>query len=378
MGDYSLFYFTATHSEPIKMEGTMPDTDEANQTQEQTDPFDAAFDEAVQGSAETPPDATPAPDAEPAKTAETPPAEAPAETPPAATPAETPPAGETPPVTAEEEDSPPDLQKEIHRRKTLQGMFNSEVKKSKELETKLRANEAELEKFRTLHTGRDGTVTAPPESVSSAPSAPPLAPSAPSAPSAPPEVQTIDHLLESIESGKVVKEDFEDIYKWQMDFMKKYDEVMVSRLVYLYQSINGQIAPVLSSVSSDADAKHFAKIAGEHPDYSNIVESADFSSWIAENPPSLQKEFTRIVNEGTASESIKMLHLYKKDRGYSTVTPASPDPKVADDPSKRERLENMTIVKTKHPPVNTGLKRGANKDDYESAFDEALSSHGGK
>jgi hypothetical protein len=358
------------------MEGTMPDTDvQDNQTQEQTpDPFDAAFDEAVQGSAETPPAATPASDAEPAKAAETPPAEAPpAETPPA----ETPPAGEVPPVTAEEEDSPPDLQKEIHRRKTLQGMFNSEVKKSKELEGKLRENEAELVKFRTLHTGRDGTVTAPAPSpvIPSAPSAP-LAPSAPSAPAAP-TPETIDQMLDSIESGKVVKEDFEDIYKWQMDFMKKYDEVMVNRLVYLYQSINGQIAPVLSSVSSDADAKHFAKIAGEHPDYSNIVESADFSSWIADNPPSLQKEFTRIVNEGTSSESIKMLSLYKKDRGYSTVT-ASPDPKVADDPSKRARLENMTIVKTKHPPVNTGLKRGANKDDYDSAFDEALSSHGGK
>lgn len=250
----------------------------------------------------------------------------------------------------------PDLyKKEVQRKKSLEGMYNSELKKREALEK-------ELEEYRKVHK-REG--------ADDQPAAPPAARKDDEKP------VDIADIFSDLPTGKPVSEDFEDIYKFQLDTFRKYDEIMLKRLSWMAQTFSKQLAPVSETIATTADEKHFKAIADAgHPDFETIVDSEDFVAWEKSLPAGVAANMERIVNEGDASECIWMLNQYKKDRGMAVGKKSDngggDDEEDTLSDEKRERLEDLAPVTSRKAPIKTRGGGFKNKDDYDGSFEEAV------
>lgn len=93
------------------------------------------------------------------------------------------------------------------------------------------------------------------------------------------------------------------------------DEVLTRQLSRLNQQ-----SYLFSPSENELVEKHFAAIKAVHPDVFKIDEDPQFLKWINSQPISIRNEYTRIRNEGTASEVIKLIDNYKDYKRRSNYT----------------------------------------------------------
>lgn len=67
--------------------------------------------------------------------------------------------------------------------------------------------------------------------------------------------------------------------------------------------------------AQEAAEMHFAAIYQAHPDADEVVESPEFSIWYQSKPEAERRNYERVLNEGTSSEVIHMLTLFKIETG---------------------------------------------------------------
>jgi len=80
----------------------------------------------------------------------------------------------------------------------------------------------------------------------------------------------------------------------------------------------------------------------------------------------------KVYSKGTAEQLIELLSEFKRDKNITTEE--SPE---SEQPSERKAKKRRALkaVDTKSPAIGTG--KGAPKEDFEGAFDEAMKKLGG-
>lgn len=283
-----------------------------NTPEDSNDAFSAAFDEATENDGPKP--GEPPADEPPAD--ELPADEPPADEPPAGEPPAPP--IEEPPAPPANPDSDPNSATWEQRYKTLQGMFKAEVARevSQQLNNR-KADEPPADKAMPADT---------PEAD---------------------EDEDEQALNEAMQ-------DFPQLMRAVNGLVKK--EV---------DRVRAEYAPVVNTVASDARERHFAAIRSAHGDFDEV--KGRLADWVNEQPAYLQPGYKAVLSGGTTEDVIDLVSRYKQQKG---VRAPEPTPTQPNDTSRRQ-AEAAEVVRTRGAPL---IPRGEpDKDDYDAAFDEAVS-----
>jgi len=130
-------------------------------------------------------------------------------------------------------------------------------------------------------------------------------------------------------------------------------------------SIRPTIDSVKDTIQSQTMREHVGKIETAHPDWKQIRDSGSLITWIEKQPKFVQPGLTKVVEEGSAEEIIELFDTYKRSTGQKrTVNTGT---KTAQ--QKARELEAVPHS-SKGPPAD---KKIVDKNDYDSAWDEAVS-----
>ena len=136
----------------------------------------------------------------------------------------------------------------------------------------------------------------------------------------------------------------------------------------MIESKLADLTPKLESIEEhtkeESSKEHFDKIKKAHEDYEKIYDSGALNTWIESQPKFLQPGLQVVIEEGTAEEIIEMFDAYKKIVGHTKS-----DNK---DISKSQKLKNLEAVNASSAGPRKEKKK-ADKDDFDSAWDEAMS-----
>lgn len=146
-------------------------------------------------------------------------------------------------------------------------------------------------------------------------------------------------------------------------------KIMVKKIANkMIESKLEEITPKIDSIEErtqeTASEEHFATIKKAHANYEKIYNSGALTTWIKSQPKFLQAGMEVVIEDGTAEEIIEMLDAYKTTIKHTQ----------SDNPgkTKRDKLVDLEAVdqSSSGPPKD---KKKANKDDFDSAWDEAMS-----
>lgn len=128
--------------------------------------------------------------------------------------------------------------------------------------------------------------------------------------------------------------------------------------------IQPQIEEIQDATKEEAEQTHFEKIEKAHKDYLKIYDSGALNTWIETQPKFLQAGMKVVTEDGTAEEIIEMFDAYKKSVKHTQT--------VNHDNTKHRKLKGIEAVDQQPggPPPDT---KKAGKDDFDAAWDEALS-----
>jgi len=163
---------------------------------------------------------------------------------------------------------------------------------------------------------------------------------------------------------------------------------LAAKLTELESKTKKVVAPAVKLAEDEASKEHFRIIAEGflkedgtavegHPDFRKYRAKEDggdgsLLQWIEEGPAYLQDVRKKVYSKGTAEQLIELLSEFKRDKNITTEE--SPE---SEQPSERKAQKRMALkaVDTKSPAIGTG--KGAPKEDFEGAFDEAMKKLGG-
>ncbi len=230
-----------------------------------------------------------------------------------------------------------------HKYNTLQGMYNSEVKKTKEapkeeVQTELEKKESEIEVAY--------------------------------------DTSALTDAIGNLESVKKAKEDYGDdvgnAFSDVANFVVKNVMGEVSKIVEdKIGKISEVVKPLEDNYAAATEKAHDDAIIEAHPDYSTYLESGELIQFIEGQKGLTLKLYQNVVESGNASDVIELVQAFRESKGYVEEKEKEPEtPKKEIDTSK---LEDMEAVSTKKTPV-TGTKGGADKNDFGGAFQEAVNS----
>jgi hypothetical protein len=188
-------------------------------------------------------------------------------------------------------------------------------------------------------------------------------------------------LFEGLENDVTEKDLVE--FAGEMDTNAKYAQEiakMVGKRIINYTNqsfatLIDKLKPYLEATVKQIEKEHVSSVRERHPDFNSLKENEDVEVWIKEQPKYLQKAMMETFKKGESADVVDLLDSYKKDRGL--VKPAKEeeeDPAKANNKKKiRDKIDNLSVVKTKASPVHLAQKAN-NQDDFEGAFDEIASS----
>jgi hypothetical protein len=142
-----------------------------------------------------------------------------------------------------------------------------------------------------------------------------------------------------------------------------------------FKTLIDKLTPYLEATVKQIEKEHASSVRERHQDFDDLKENEDVEVWIKEQPKYLQKAMLETFKKGESKDVVDLLDSYKKDRGL--IKPAKEeeeDPVKANNKKKiRDKIDNLSVVKTKASPVHLAQK-ATNQDDFEGAFDEIASS----
>lgn len=174
----------------------------------------------------------------------------------------------------------------------------------------------------------------------------------------------VNFLKDSEELGRFAQTTNELVGKRLINYVNESFKVLVDRLT-----------PYLEATRKSIEQSHATSIMAKHPDYQNV--KGDVLTWIKEQPKYLQKSLMAVYNDGEPEDVTDMLDRYKKDRGLlekKPEEPAQPQPDPEKEKAKakiKEKIDNLSVVKTKDRPVSAQGARPL-AEDFDQAFDEAV------
>ena len=124
--------------------------------------------------------------------------------------------------------------------------------------------------------------------------------------------------MESMRSETKIEQQKEEVNVDLSEIIKDYPEIVQP----LQKYVDARIAAVDNKVTQatqeltraqqdEADRKHYAAIADQHPDWKSVSSSEDFTLWLGRQ----SKMWQNAASEGDAEDVVSLLSKYKKDLG---------------------------------------------------------------
>ena len=167
--------------------------------------------------------------------------------------------------------------------------------------------------------------------------------------------------------------------------LSNFAESFKKELIEKYDiTIKGAEKLISEKLQEDIET-HVATIMEAHPDY--ILEEEkkagkegftkkEVEGWVNTLSPIRKREYKAILDDGSTEEAIELLSIFKEVNGIVTkkeeVDEDLKDEKVKEKELKEKKLQELETVKHKKGTVGLGSKGKA--EDFEGAFDEAISS----
>lgn len=231
----------------------------------------------------------------------------------------------------------PTYEELLQQYKSLQGMFEHETTRTKELEEK-------FNKFLEESKPKQDEKPKPEETDAELEK----------------YIQDYDYIHKN--EAKLRKKEYETLKKemWK-EISEKYDISIKSAEKLIEDKV------------IEEENKHIKAISEVHSDYGKDFQHKDIVDWINTLSPSIKKAYMEIVVDGTTEEVIELITDYKEAKSMKVSTNKDNEKdmeKVDTDKEKEKKLKEMEVVKGKKSPVGGSMK-GA--EDFDSAFDEATS-----
>lgn len=300
----------------------------------EVDEFEEAFKEAIEeegGEEEAPTE-----DLEPKDEEE----EAP--TPKEEEPVEEEPAEEEPKEEAPAEKTLAELQEDLdalnQKHSTLQGMYNSEVKKDKAPKEEPISEEPEEEE----------------EDFA-------------------PVTEAMSKQIGELDSVKALKEEYGDEIGGALNdvaglVIKSVMGDVSKRLKNQFGEVSEMVNPLQVQYAQSGRDAFDNSVIEAHPDYHTYVENGELEEWVESQPGSNGKAFQAAYTEGDTQDVIELVAAFRKDKGYSEEKQKTPEEEEEVDTSK---LEDMEVVDTKKTPISGKGKGAVDMNDFDGAWKEA-------
>jgi DNA repair exonuclease SbcCD ATPase subunit len=124
--------------------------------------------------------------------------------------------------------------------------------------------------------------------------------------------------IESMKSEARIEKQKEEVNIDLGEIMKDYPEIVKplqsyvdARIASVDQKMQQATQEVLKSQQEEADRKHYAAIAEEHPDWKSVSTSDDFTIWLERQ----SRMWRTAASDGDAQDVIALLSKYKNDLG---------------------------------------------------------------
>lgn len=219
---------------------------------------------------------------------------------------------------ADAKNKPPEKDDFQHKYETLQGMFNKLVEEVKEL----KAGKAESPKKQE-----------PPKE----------------------EEETDEEIVEFLK-------EFDYLAKPMQKIVEKLLDKRLEKAAEEIQEVRKEAA--FKTEESTRMLADFV-ISATHPDFLRLRDTGEVKRWVETLAGTEKALYDKIYKEGSVEEVIDMLTAYKKATKVEKP-PEKTKEELEKEEQKKEKLNNLTVVRTKLGAINTDSgKRG---DDYESAF----------
>ena len=153
--------------------------------------------------------------------------------------------------------------------------------------------------------------------------------------------------------------------KLRKEFEERLTEI-VSQLAEAKESGKVATQKVESLADLRLEEEHFNKIREKHSDFEKFRDDGSIEKWIKSKPKYMQGKLTEVYESGGTDEVIEFLDDFKKENGVETERP---DPNR----KKMEKKDAMRSVTSRRGSVNPSI---APAEDYESAYEEAISKGG--
>jgi len=195
-------------------------------------------------------------------------------------------------------------------------------------------------------TPEDPPVPAPAPEPPPAPAPePPAAPTPPPAPEPPPAPTTVDDSFTEDEQAAFdeVAANFTEISA----AIKATQRVMLAKMENMVEKrvadVLARLAPVAAVAQTVAHNTFMDTVLKAHADA--VEKLPEVEAWVKTQPEFLQEAYDKVLNSGTAEQTIKLYNVFKKETG-SAQPPPPPDP-PKEDPEKEKRLNAQEGVRSR-------------------------------
>lgn len=142
--------------------------------------------------------------------------------------------------------------------------------------------------------------------------------------------------------------------------IQKLVNAQVSTLVQ--QQLQTALAPLQQQQQLSAEQAHFQEIFTTHPDAESIVESKEFGDWVSAQPSIVQGAYQSVLQEGTATQVVELLSLYKS-ANQTTQPAAQPEEDKVKAAAKKAVTEAQTQVPHSLSDLPAGSPANVSRDE---------------
>lgn len=111
-------------------------------------------------------------------------------------------------------------------------------------------------------------------------------------------------------------------------------------------TVNQALAPIQKKQAETAAETHFRTIFEKHPDADSLVESQEFSGWIAKQPSYVQAAAKDVLEKGSAAQVVELFDQFKEATKAVAPPPPSDTGKPAEDVKE---LAKKAVAQAKAP-----------------------------
>lgn len=219
---------------------------------------------------------------------------------------------------------------------SLQGMFESETTKSRELEKKLNK----------LSERNKTEVKSEPK----------------------PEEDT--ELQEYLKEYGYIHKNEAKLRKKEFDTFK---QDVIKEISEKYDISIKNAEELLERKAIEEEEKHIYSIKEAHSDYGTDFKYEDIIEWVGGLSPAVKKAYMSIIEDGETDEVIDLIGDYKTAHGIKVSDNVEEinENKDFKKKEKEKKLNEMEVVRGKKSPIGGSAKKN---EDFNSAFDEAAAS----